>query len=479
MTENPIFFVIMAMATICFAWGIRGQIIGGEKGAMLPGAMMGILCVWYTGSELLMENVFLFAAAGALGFFYGGMEPYAEIMCMILQHDGPTYNPSKGYLALAFKGSIWGGLGAAFLGISFGAMSGVVYQWYDFVILFALVPLLQEVGYRLFNTPYSMEKNRRPKVYFSVDSREEWGRNLVIVIYLLVLMYVRGDAFALLMWIFGALTGAVGWVIGIWLYDMECHPLKNGKRMFGRLDELEVIDGWKMMEYVQGIFIGLGVSVAFILGWPMAKERFASAEAAGELWYMIPKNVDTVLSWVFCAIIVLTLLLFIIPYRKNGNKITKAFGEVDMNLVEVLERPCYMVMPFALVMLGSNLMANIICCFVMYYVVAQYVALDRFWDYKNVGLIRLALALVGLAILIGQILWGYTLWHAWILYCVIYPHFQAPCSFRPKIVAENWRKCKGKGLAAFWWSFGMSATDYPSYILFMIGLMVFGATQFL
>ncbi len=475
MTENPIFFIVMSMLTMCFAWGIRGQIIGGEKGAMLPGAMIGILCVWYTGSELLMEHVFLFAGAGALGYFYGGMEPYAEIMGRILHHDSPHYNPPMGYLALAFKGSIWGGLGAAFLGISFGAMSGVVYKWYDFVIFFAQVPLVQELGYRLFNTPYDPDNGIRPKICFSVDSREEWGRNVVIVAELLVLMIVRGDILGILMWIFGMLTGSVGWLIGIWLYDKEMHPLKNGKRMFGKLDELEVIDGWKMMEYIQGIAQGLSVSVAFVLGWPMAKEKLAAAEAAGALWHPIPQNVDTVLSWVFCALIILTLLLFIIPYRKNGNKITRAFGEVDMNLVEVLERPCYMVLPFALVLLGSDLMANIICCFVMYYVVAQYVALDRYCDYKNIGWIRLALALIGVAILIGQILWGYTLWQAWILYCVVYPHFEALYSFRPKRVIENWRACKGKGLAAFWWSFGMSATAYPSYMVLMVVLMIFGA----
>jgi len=139
-TENPIYFILISMVTMCLGWGIRGLIIGGEKGSLVPGAFMGILCVWYTGSDLLMENVYLFAAACALGYSYGGMEPYGETMDLIMKHDSPRYNPSMGYLALAFKGSIWGGLGAAFLGMSFSAMSGVVYKWYDFVIFFAQVP---------------------------------------------------------------------------------------------------------------------------------------------------------------------------------------------------------------------------------------------------------------------------------------------------------------------------------------------------
>ena len=133
-TESPLLFIVFSMLAMCFGWGIRGSAIGGEKGAMLPGAFMGIMCVWYTGSELLMENVFLFAAACALGYFYGGMEPYASTMFLVLHHNRSRYNPPLGYLALSFKGSIWGGLGAAFLGVSFSAMSGVVYKWYDFVI---------------------------------------------------------------------------------------------------------------------------------------------------------------------------------------------------------------------------------------------------------------------------------------------------------------------------------------------------------
>ena len=181
MTQNPVIFIIFSMLAMCFGWGIRGSAIGGEKGAMLPGAFMGIMCVWYTGSELLMENVFLFAAACALGYFYGGMEPYASTMALILHHDKPRYNPPMGYLALAFKGTIWGGLGSAFLGISFSAMSGVVYKWYDFVIFFALVPLSQEIGYRIFNTPYDPEHGRMPKIGFQRTAVRNGAETLLLL----------------------------------------------------------------------------------------------------------------------------------------------------------------------------------------------------------------------------------------------------------------------------------------------------------
>ncbi len=476
MTENPVLFIVFSMLAMCFGWGIRGSAIGGEKGAMLPGAFMGVMCVWYTGSQLLMDNVFLFAGACALGYFYGGMEPYASTMELILHHKKARYNPPMGYLALAFKGTLWSGLGSAFLGISFSAMSGVVYKWYDFVIFFALVPLSQEIGYRIFNTPYDPENGRMPKIGFSADSREEWGRNVVIVTELLVMMIVRRDIFSIIMWIGGMLFGAIGWVIGIGLYDRECHPLKNGKRMFGRLDELGMIDGWKMMELVQGLAQGFGISVAFILGWPLAQEKLATAEANGALWHPIPQNVDTILSWVFCALIILTIFLFIIPYRRNGNKITRAFGEVDMNIVEVLERPCYMVFPLALIMLGSNTMANIICCFTMYYVIAQHDGLERYWDYKGIKFIRIFLILVGAVLLVFQAIRGYTLWETWIFYCVGYLIFELFFMFRPKLVIENRKKTKTAG--QFIASFQCSSTVYPTYLVMMTALLIFGALNF-
>lgn len=475
-TQNIFAFLAISMITMCFGWGMRGSAIGGEKGAMLPGAFMGILCVWYTGSELLMDNVYLFAAACALGYFYGGMEPYGSTMGLVLDHDSPRYSPPLGYLALAFKGSIWSGLGSAFLGVSFSAMSGVVYKWYDFVAFFALVPLVQEIGYRIFNTPYDPEHGRMPKVCFSKDSREEWGRNLVVVAGLLVLMAIRRDYFGIIMWIGGALAGSIGWIVAITFYDKELHPLKNGKMLFGKWEKLKIVDGWKIMEFTQGCFNGLGIAGAFALGWPIASKNLEQAEASGKLWYMLPEKVDITLSWIFCALIILTIFLFIIPYRRNGNKITRAFGEVDMNIVEVLERPCYMVGPLALVMLGSTTMASIICCFTMYYVIAQHDGLERYWDYKNVKLIRIFLILLGAVILVGQILRGYTLWETWIFYCVGYILFDFAYFFRPKRVIEN-RK-NSKSVKEFLISFGGDITVLPFFYILMAVLLVFGYVNF-
>ena len=468
-TQNVLLFIAASMLCMCFGWGVRGDAIGGEKGAMLPGVLMGVICVWYTGSDLLMQNVFLFAAACSLGYFYGGIEPYGSTMGLIIEHNKPRYNPSLGYLALAFKGSIWSGLGAGFLGVSFSAMSGVVYKWYDLVIFFALVPVLQQIGYRVFNTPYDPDNGKMPKVCFCERSREEWGRNLVVVAELLVLMLIRRDIFGILLWAGGAVAGAVGWVIGITVFDKQLHPLRNGKRMFGKFSEKHMIDGWKIMEFIQGCFNGLGIAVAFALGWPLAAKNLEQAEAAGELWHVLPQNVDTALSWALCALMICTLFLFVIPWKKGGKA-------VDSNTLELFERPCYMVAPLCMIMLGSVTMAGIMCTFAMYFVVAQHDALERFAEYKHIKLIRVVLALIGAAIIAVQAVRGITLWEIWIFYCFGYLLFTFAAVFHPAVVKE--KRKKAKNFKQFIVSFGALTTVQPFFWFLATVMCGFGYFNF-
>ncbi len=468
-TQNVFLFLAVSMLCMCFGWGVRGDSIGGEKGAMLPGALMGVMCVWYTGSELLMQNVFLFSAACSLGYFYGGIEPYGSTMGLILEHDKPRYNPSLGYLALAFKGSLWGGLGAGFLGISFSAMSGIVYKWYDFVVFFALVPVVQQIGYRIFNTPYDPDNGKMPKVCFCESSREEWGRNLAVVAGLLVLMAVRRDVFAVIMLAGGAIAGSVGWVIGITVFDKQLHPLKNGKRMFGKFSEKRLIDGWKIMEFIQGSFNGLGIGIAFVLGWPIAAKNLAQAEAEGELWHVLSSQSDTALAWIFCGLMICTLLLFAFPWRKGGK-------EIDSNTLELFERPCYMVAPLCLVMLGSTTMAGIMCGFAMYFVIAQHDALERFNEYKHIKLIRAVLILLGAAVITVQAVRGFSLWEVWIFYCFGYLIFNLAAIFHPAKVREKRRK--SENFKQFIISFGGVTTVQPFFWLLATVMCVFGYFNF-
>ena len=132
-----------------------------------------------------------------------------------------------------------------------------------------------------------------------------------------------------------------------------------------------------------------------------------------------------------------------------------------------------MVGPLALIMLGSTTMASIICCFTMYYVLAHHDGLERFSDFKGVRIIRTVLILIGAAILVGQILRGYTLRETWIFYCVL---FDLVNFYHPKTVAENYRK--SKNLKEFLIAFGGGITVLPFFYILMAGLLVFGYFNF-
>ena len=85
-----------------YAWGMRGTLIGGEKGAMLPGAFIGVIIAWFSGGAI-RDYFWIPAAAGLMGMTFGGTEPYGETIGMVLHRNRPDHNPVKGYTGLAFK----------------------------------------------------------------------------------------------------------------------------------------------------------------------------------------------------------------------------------------------------------------------------------------------------------------------------------------------------------------------------------------
>ena len=112
----------------------------------------------------------------------------------------------------------------------------------------------------------------------------------------------------------------------------------------------------------------------------------------------------------------------------------------------------------------------------MYYVIAQHDGLERYWDFKNIKLIRIFLILLGAVILAGQILRGYTLWETWIFYCVGYILFDLVYFYRPSRVSENYRN--SKSVKEFLVSFGGDITVLPFFHILMVGLLVFGYCNF-
>ena len=145
-TLSILLAVLFAGFAVSYGWGIRGFIIGGEKGALLPGALMGIAVSFFAMGEQGRELWMFFAAAGALTMFYGGTETYAQTMSFLLSRDkeGPYYNRlKKGVTGIFLKGALWFAIPGFVLALLPCALAGAYKIWEIAVpmgVIAAIVP---------------------------------------------------------------------------------------------------------------------------------------------------------------------------------------------------------------------------------------------------------------------------------------------------------------------------------------------------
>lgn len=391
---KTLFFIITVGIAVSYGWGMRGMIIGGERGAVLPGALLGMFLALFSGNEMIIQNFYIFTAAGALGMAYGGFEPYAQTMGFILHHDRPEFNPKKGYLGLMLKGAVWFGICGSVLGMSFSAVSGGYYKPLSLVIFIALIPLMQGVGVLLFNKPYDKKNGKFPKFYLSTSSREEWGGNVVMLVCFIVFALIHKDFYSVLFSVTGIVSGAIGWTIAIKMYDFQTHPMKNGRYFFGKYNKN--IDGWKIMEYALGAFIGLCFAIFFFATKDtMLAERMNYAEAnGGFVNFMGDRG-----SLIFAVVSVALMFLIAIQYID-----VKPLNKVPFRFYELTERAILFAFPMIGVMLGNEKMAELVSFFLLVFFAAEKVIFERS---KNISgtrklITNLAFAVVTFAALVIQ-----------------------------------------------------------------------------
>jgi hypothetical protein len=106
-------FCFASAIAMMLGWGLRGFIGGGPLGAMIPGAMIGLLL----GLLLKLDERVsaMLGAIGAVGIGLGGQMTYGQTIGFIVVPETFTW----GLLGLTVKGGVWGLSGGALLGLGF------------------------------------------------------------------------------------------------------------------------------------------------------------------------------------------------------------------------------------------------------------------------------------------------------------------------------------------------------------------------
>lgn len=353
-----------------YGWGMRGSLIGGEKGAMLPGALIGLVLGWFYGYGSVSV-----AAAGLMGMTFGGTETYGETIGFVLHRGKEDYNPVRGYIGLAFKGALWFSVCGAFLGIS---LSYGVYHYSEIFDFCLLIPVMQIVGQLIFNRPYKPEKNKFPKIYFSKTRREEWGGNLLMLVALVVFAAYHGDYFTIILIASGFVFGAIGWLVGMRAFVATVFPLKNGKYFFGKAYHKGIIDGWKIMEFILGAFGGFGLSLAYCLGYSYI-EIYQDRASLDGLEFIDDEYLQ---GWI--PVILVACVIGIVAVNLISFICDKKGKEVNSYVLDHIERLFYNVIPMMFVLAGEA--GGFVTVFMLVFVVVNKLIFDRF---KKVNLVSI------------------------------------------------------------------------------------------
>jgi len=229
-TTRPLWYwCVLGTVAMSLGWGLRGSIGGGSLGAMIPGAMIGlVLC-------LLLDrhsDAGLIAAFAAIGVGFGGQETYGQTVGLSLQPETFWW----AILGFVVKGAAWGLLGGAFIGIALDRQRHATAQ---LLAGFTVMVLGTWLGWLYLNSPkliYFSNRLDRPR-------EELWAGLWLGGLLLLACLRSRVPSlFAL----YGAIGGGIGFGVGASL-----QPL--GGAVWAGMP----LGWWKAMELTFGGLLGL------------------------------------------------------------------------------------------------------------------------------------------------------------------------------------------------------------------------------
>ena len=239
-------------------WGLRGSIGGGSLGAMIPGAMIGLVLCVLLGRQ---SDSGVIAAFAAIGVGFGGQETYGQTVGFSLQPDTFWW----AILGFVIKGAAWGLLGGAFIGL---ALERPHYTNRQLLAGFVIMVIGTWLGWRYLNNPkliYFSNRLDRP--------REELWAGLWLG-GLLLLVWLRSrvpSMFAL----YGAIGGGIGFGVGASLQPM-------GRAAWAGMP----LGWWKAMELTFGALLGL----AYVLcAWSLRNQLAGARSSAVVVGPALPR----------------------------------------------------------------------------------------------------------------------------------------------------------------------------------------------
>lgn len=271
-------FLLLPALAMSLGWGLRGFIGGGPLGAMIPGAMIGLLTALLLRQQ---AHAAWLAACGALGIGLGGQMTYGQTVGLSLRPETFWW----AMLGFAVKGGVWGLAGGALLGA--GLRRGREgWSRRRFLAALALMVVATWAGWRFINAPklvYFSDPLNRP--------REEVWAGLLAGALAFLLAEGRGPL-GRLPWRF-ALWACAGGALGF--------PLGAALQAWGRTSgALPWLDWWKAMEFSFGALLGAGFGLA---AWLSREEPEPASPAAG-LEARISVAANLVLAAAAAAVIV-------------------------------------------------------------------------------------------------------------------------------------------------------------------------------
>jgi len=231
-----LFFLFPAVAML-LGWGLRGYIGGGPYGALMPGCFVALSLALLLGYRV--ETAAIATLFGAIGIGYGGNMTYGQTLGFLRETDTVYW----GLLGCLVKGTAWGLLGGAVMGIGF---SRDHYARKTVCIGLVLSLVAYYVGVWLINEPkliYFSDPVNKPR-------GESWAGMYAAALVLLLYLKTQGSRKAFQLPLHFALWGALGGGIGfaggaLWMVIGPLLPLPQAW-----------IGWWKVMEFFFGFSLG-------------------------------------------------------------------------------------------------------------------------------------------------------------------------------------------------------------------------------